>query len=181
MIKKEDLLRIVFLFMCVIHLSYGQENNKDIFEIARSGSLDDFKGLVKGDMKLLDQKSNTGYTPLILACYNGNEKVAMYIADNTEDINLNNGYGTALMAATFKGNTTLVKYLLKKKANTNITDANGTTALHYAVTFNLENIAELLVKSGAKYNLKDNRGNSAKDYALLKKNERLLTLFKYKS
>ena len=57
-------------------------------------------------------------------------------------------------------------------------DLSGKTALHYAVVFNSYEIVEFLIKAGAKFDLKDNRGNTAKDYAKLKSNKKILTLFK---
>ncbi|SNR15441.1 ankyrin repeat domain-containing protein [Tenacibaculum jejuense] len=170
-------LSIALLLFSYINL-FSQESNKDIFSIARSGSITDLKNILEEKPELIDQKNMAGYTPLILACYSGNNEVAKYIVDKSNNINLNNGYGTALMAAVVKGNKELVSYLLSKKADVNVYDANGTTALHYAVIFNLNPIAEELVNAGAKYDIKDNRGNTAKDYAVLKKNQKLLTLFK---
>lgn len=176
--KNNYYLIILISFVLLPFSIVSQEKTTTIFDIARTGSLSEIKEFKKENPKAIDSKNDSGYTPLILACYNGNNEVAKYIIDNCKDVNLNNGYGTALMAATIKGNIELVNYLLKKDADTNIADSNGTTALHYAVIFNLDDIAEALVKSGAKYNLKDNRGNTAKDYALLKNKKRLLTLFK---
>ncbi len=176
--RKKNFLFGMLILLLNMYVVFSQKSNSDIFQIAKTGSLSELKSLLESNPKLVDQTNEAGYTPLILSCYNGNKEVAMYMIDKSKNINLNNGYGTALMAATVKGNYELVEYLLEKKADTNIADSNGTTALHYAIIFNLENIAELLVKSGAKYDLKDNRGNSAKDYAILKKNKKLLTLFK---
>jgi len=75
-------------------------------------------------------------------------------------------------------NISITKLLLEKEAKTNITDANGTTALHYATLFKQTEIAKLLVEAGANYNLKDGNGKSAYDYALINNNKELLTLFK---
>lgn len=166
------------LFLLLSISSYSQEENKDIFSVARSGSLVEMKKILKEKPELIDKKNMAGYTPLILACYSGNNDVAKYIVDKSSNINLNNGYGTALMASVVKKNEELVTYLLSHEADVNISDSNGTTALHYAVIFNLNQIAEKLIKSGAKYDIKDNRGNTAKDYATLKNNQKLLTLFK---
>lgn len=168
----------VFFFFSTLFSSFSQESKSDIFDIARSGTLMELKELLSKNPKSIDEKNKSGYTPLILACYNENDVVAKYIIDNCNDVNLNSGYGTALMAATIKKNEYLVDYLLKKKADVNISDANGTTALHYAIIFNLNSIAEKLIKAGAKYNLKDSRGNTAKDYAILKNKSELLILFK---
>lgn len=169
---------ITFFIFLNFSLLYSQEKSADIFQIARNGSVTELKQILKQDPLAINKTNLSGYTPLILACYNGNDQVAKYLVENDADIDLNNGYGTALMAATIKGNAALVTFLLKHKANVNLSDTNGTTALHYAVIFNLDEIAELLYKAGAKYDIKDGRGNTAKDYALLKNKTKLVTLFK---
>lgn len=175
----KNYFKLLTIFLLLLSYSlFSQQENLDIFSIARSGSLTDLKTILEKKPESIDQKNMSGYTPLILACYSGNNEVAKYIIDKSNNIDLSNGYGTALMASVVKGNEELVTYLLSNKADVNISDDNGTTALHYAVIFNLEKIAEKLINSGAKYNLKDNRGNTAKDYATLKNNQKILTLFK---
>jgi len=174
--KINQLLVLLLLLVNSFQIVFAQDENKTVFQLARSGNLEDFKAMIKKKPALIDAQNEQGYSPLILACYNGNDKVAEYIINHCKDINFNNGYGTALMAATIKGNLHLVNYLLEKKADVNLTDSNGTTALHYAVIFNLDAIAKQLIKSGAKYNLKDNRGKTAKDYAVLKNKTTLLNL-----
>ena len=153
---------IQFTFLLFLNFaSFSQVDKTDIFSIARSGSLTDLKEILEDKPELIDQKNLAGYTPLILACYSGNNQVAKYIVDRTNTINLNNGYGTALMASVVKANEELVNYLLEHDADVNVSDANGTTALHYAVIFNKSSIAEKLIKSNARFDLKDNRGNTA--------------------
>lgn len=156
-----------------------QENRANkIFNIARSGSIQELKELLKIHPFSIDMPNEAGYNALTLACYNSNNEVAKYIVENTKDINANNGYGTALMAATVKGNVELVEYLVQHNADVNISDTNGKTALHYAVVFNSYEIVKFLIKSGAELDLTDNRRNTAKDYAKLKSNKKILTLFK---
>lgn len=170
-------MTLLLLFVSVSGLT--QENRaNEIFDIARNGSLQELKELLKVHPLSIDMPNEAGYNALTLACYNSNNEVAKYIVEKTKDINANNGYGTALMAATVKGNMELVEYLVQHNADMNVFDTNGKTALHYAVVFNSYEIVEFLIKSGAKLDLRDNRGNTAKDYAKLKSNKRILTLFK---
>lgn len=165
---------LLFLFINISIVS-GQNN---IFDVCRKGNLEDIIKLHKTDSNIVNKKNNEGYTPLILACYHGNEPVVSFLVDNVDDINGSSAYGTPLMAAVVKGNLPITKLLIAKKAKTNIADANGTTALHYATLFKQNEIAKLLVEAGASYNLKDGNGKSAYDYALINNNKELLTLFK---
>lgn len=171
--------KMVLLLLFVSVSGMTQENKaNEIFDIARNGSLQELKELLKVHPLSIDMPNEAGYNALTLACYNSNNEVAKYIVEKTKDINANNGYGTALMAATVKGNVELVEYLVQHNADMDVFDTNGKTALHYAVVFNSYEIVEFLIKSGAKLDLRDNRGNTAKDYAKLKSNKRILTLFK---
>ena len=81
------------------------------------------------------------------------------------------------MAAVVKNNKELVEELIKNKVKLNIADQNQTTALHYAVTFSYIDIVKLLVNAKADSSLKDNRGNSALDYAKLIGNQKIIQLF----
>lgn len=171
--------KMALLIMFISITGIAQENKvNQIFDIARNGSLQELKELLKSYPLVIDMPNDAGYNALTLACYSGNNEVAKYIVEQTKNINSNNGYGTALMAATVKGNIELVEYLVHHNADMNISDANGKTALHYAVVFNSYDIVEFLIKAGAKFDLKDNSGNTAKDYAKLKSNKKILTLFK---
>lgn len=147
----------------------AQEVN--IFDIAREGSLVQLKKAVEKDTNVINKINKSGYSPLTLACYYGNNEVAKYLIENVKDINSNSGYGTALMAAVVKKNVELTRFLLEHKADPNIADSNGTTAMHYAVIFENLELVKLLVKAKANTNLKDNRGNTAIDYVRINKNE----------
>ncbi|MBD0832292.1 ankyrin repeat domain-containing protein [Aestuariibaculum sediminum] len=168
---------ILFLFSFVLSSTFSWAQN-DIFNISRNGSLDDLLSLYKQDPNCINTTNQAGYSPLILACYHGNEEVAFFLIEHSNDINGSSHYGTPLMAAVVKKNIDITKKLLDKKADPNIPDLNGTTALHYATLFKATEIAKLLIESGADYNLKDGNDKSAYDYALINNNKELLTLFK---
>lgn len=158
-------------------LSFSFAQN-DIFDACRKGTVNDVISIYNKDKTSINKTNEIGYTPLILACYHGNEKVVEFLVERVEDINGSSDYGTPLMAAVVKGNTKIIEMLLDKNADTNIADVNGTTALHYATLFKQPEIVELLVNAGAKADIKDGRGQSAMDYALLNKNEQILKILK---
>jgi len=169
------------LFFIVFFMSAIQAfSQSDVFNIARSGTLEELKAVMKNEPDIINKTNPDGYSPLILACYKGNVEVAGFLIKNVKDINFTTPMGTALMAATVKKNTEIVKLLLENKANPNITDANGSTALIYASIFKSYDIAELLVKYKSDDTLKDNRGNSAFDYAILADDDKLVQILKAK-
>lgn len=166
----------ICLLLFVSSKCFAQE--KSIFDIARSGSVTELKTLVESNPDIINSSSKDGYTPLTLACYSGNNKVAEYLINNVKDINSKSSYGTPLMAAVVKNNIEITKLLIESKVDINATDPNGTSALHYAVMFGLEDVIKLLVAAKANTTQKDNRGNSAIDYANIKGNTNIIQLLK---
>ncbi|WP_405337758.1 ankyrin repeat domain-containing protein [Psychroserpens sp.] len=154
-------------------LSYGQEN---IFDIARSGSIEDVKKLMTINSDTINIADSNGHLPLTLACYRGNTDVAVFLASKVKNIDGISDYGTPLMAAVYKNRTEIVEHLIKQNANVNFADTNGTTALHYAIFLKNESIIKLLVDANADVTFKDNRGNNAINYAAMTQNESIIKL-----
>ncbi|MEO8515279.1 MAG: ankyrin repeat domain-containing protein [Flavobacterium sp.] len=169
---------ILFFFLFITTIPVFSQN--DVFNVARSGTVDDLKTIIKSNPDLINATNADGYSPLILACYKGNLPVAEFLIKNVKNINYTTAMGTALMAATVKKQTQLVQLLLENKANPNITDVNGTTALIYASIFKSYDIAQLLVKYNGDNGHKDSRGNSAVDYAILADDDKLIQILKTK-
>jgi len=159
------------LFSSIVALA-----QKDIFDVARSGNVEEVKQLMSINPDTINIINNRGYIPLTLACYNGNEAVGLFLISQVKDINGDSKYGTPLMAAVFKGQVSLSKALLEKGANPDIVDVNKTTPLHYAVLLNNEILIELLMDFNADTALKDSRGKTALDYALMDNNETIIGL-----
>mgnify|MGYP001942332703 CR=1 FL=1 len=168
---------------CLINLlliSSFAFSQKTIFDIARFGTVEDVKALMTINSDTINTIDTNGYVALTLACYKGNQDVALFLAANVKDIDGNSNYGTPLMAAVYKNRPVIVERLLELKANPNLADVNGTTPLHYAIIFKNERIIKLLMDADADVDFKDNRGNTAKDYAAMTKNESILKLINKK-
>ncbi|WP_269235115.1 ankyrin repeat domain-containing protein [Flavobacterium flavigenum] len=168
-------LLVAIAFLCYF-ISTAQEKN--VFDIARSGTLAEIQNLYKSNPDLINSLNESKTSPLILACYRGNIQVAQFLIENVKDINYNSDMGTALMAATYKNYPELVKKLLEKKANPNATDANGITALSLAVQFKNTELVKLLLDYKADKTIKDNQGKTAFEYAVFSQNEPIINLLK---
>ncbi len=153
-------------------------SQKNIFEVARSGSVNDVKALMAINADTINTVENSGYLPLILACYNGNREVAVFLIERVKDINGTSKMGTPLMAAVFKDDVAIVEALLAMNADPNIADANGTSALHYAILNRNEAVIKLLLDANADVSFKDKRGNSALDYGKMTQNQIIINLLK---
>ncbi len=174
-IKKQTLLLcIVMLSTCAL---FAQ---KTVFDISRSGTVAELDELYKQNPNIINTANENGYSPLVLACYSGNDAVVTFLADKVENINGATNYGSPLMAATVKGHIKIVNILLKYKADPNITDVKGVTAAHYAVMFRKYSIIEMLVEAKADFSLKDNNGKSALDYAKNYNDEKINKLLNIK-
>lgn len=159
-------------------LTFAQEKAKNIFDIARTGTVSEVKDLMKKNPNVINENNESGFSPLILACYRGNVEVAKFLIDNVKDINYKSKEGTALSGLSFRYNKELVEYLLKKNADPNIADANGTTPLFWAVNSGNKELTELLLKYKADKTLKDVQGMTPFEYALQTNNKEIINLLK---
>lgn len=173
--KKLIIILSIFLGLTI---TFAQEKTKSIFDVARTGTVEEVKELIKQDPDVINQTNESGFTPLILACYRGNVEVAKFLIDNVKDINYRSGDGTALSGLAVKYNKDLVEYLLNKNADPNIADANGATPLFWAVKFGNKELAELLLKHKADKTIKDSQGMTPFEYALQTNNKEIINLLK---
>ncbi|MDB1124362.1 ankyrin repeat domain-containing protein [Vibrio algarum] len=107
-------------------------NEPDIYDFARLG---DFRGLADtlslNSNLNLDAKNHRGYSPLMLAVYNGHRDFCEALLRSGADVNSTDLMGnTVLMASAFKGNVDIIELLLqfgaitthKNQANMNVRD-----------------------------------------------------------
>lgn len=170
-------LIIIFSFLFVQGLN-AQNNDKNIFDIARSGTLEEAQNLVSLIPDAVNQTDSHGFSPLILACYRGNIEVAKYLLKHVKDINYLSREGSALAAVSVNYNKEMVQELLEYGADPNLADSNGTTPLFWATKSGNIELAELLIKYHADKNLTDGQGKTAFEYALLANNEELVNILK---
>jgi uncharacterized protein len=167
---------MVFLF-CMSGI-IAQETKKDIYDIARKGTVAEATALIASNPKLVLEANKDGFSALVLAIYRGNNEVAKLLVDKGSDINGNSDMGSPLMAAVVKGNNEMAKFLLEKKANPNLADANGITALIYAVQFQNMEVLELLLKNKANKAHQDKQGKTAFEHAAFSGNEKIINQLK---
>ncbi len=170
----------LFFLMLVISmptLSVGQQVT-DVFEVARKGTISQAEAIVKANPKAFNVINENGFSPLILACYRGNNEVAKFIISQGADINAKSDMGSALMACIVKGNNEIAQFLIANKADLNLVDNQGTTALMYAVQFKNTAIIKLLLANNANKELKDNKGKTAFEYAVFSNDEAIINLLK---
>ena len=161
---------ILCFFILCSTVVFSQDN---IFEISRTGTAVQMEEIYKSKPELIYSKNEHGYSPLTLACYNGNLEVVKFLVSKLDTVNEESKYGTPLMAATYKGFSDIVKVLLDKNADTNLQDDKGETVGHYAVFFKKYDIIKLLVEAKANFEIKNQRNQTAIDYANMYKDEQI--------
>jgi ankyrin repeat protein len=166
------------IFILLINQFTFSQDKLDLFEIARRGTVDQVEAILYANKNAFNIVNNQGFSPLVLACYNGNNKVAKLLVETGCDINSNSKMGTPLMATIVKGNIPLAKLLIEKNADLNLQDTNGTTALIYAVQFQNLDIIKLLIQHNVDKTHKDNLGKTAFEYAVFSKNDEIINLLK---
>lgn len=103
-----------------------------------------------------------GYTPLILASYNGHEAATDLLLRRGADPNLADGKGsTALSGVAFKGDLSIATRLIAAGALIDKPNHVGRTPLMFAVMFGREAMAAFLLEHGADPNHCDGEGASA--------------------
>ena len=150
---------------------------KDVFELCRNGNTTDLKILLQQDTSLINFKQSNGFTPFIIATYNGQVAVSKLLIEQGADINAQDRSGnTALMGLCFNGNVELVKLLLNSKVTVNQLNYNHASALIFAATFGRAEIIQMLLKAGADKSIKDSNGKTAYDQAIMQGNDAIAQL-----
>ncbi|GEN69397.1 ankyrin repeat domain-containing protein [Chryseobacterium rhizosphaerae] len=169
---------ILLLMVFLGSLVFAQEKAKSIFDIARSGTVTEVQEIMKQNPDVINQTNESGFSPLILACYRGNVEVAKFLIDHVKDVNYKSDEGTALSGLSVKYNKDLVERLLKKNADPNIADTTGYTPLFWAVKFGNKELVELLLKYNADKTKKDSMGMTPFEYALKTDKKDIINLLK---
>lgn len=162
----------------LLFLNFAAFSQKSVFDIARTGSLDEIKILFEENPKAVNEVNENGYSTLILATYRSNNDVAKYLIEVIDDIDYTCSLGSALMAATYKLNTEIVESLLIKGANPDKVDENGQTALMLASQFGNKDIVSLLLEHKADKTILNKEGKSAFEFAVFSGNNEIIELLK---
>src|SRR5882757_283193 len=131
------------------------------FDAAREGRVDLLDGLIKDRMDV-DLRDSRGFTPLILAAYNGQlAAVDFHIGRGANPCAVDPKGNSSLMGVAFKGDAKVAARLLAERCDVNAANHAGQTALMMAALFGRTDVVKLLVEHGADPTLKDLSGNTA--------------------
>lgn len=145
-----------------------------LFDAARIGRVDMIDTLLKAgaDVNGYDQR---GFTPLILAAYNGQAAaVEALLAGSADPCKPDAKQGnTAQMGVAFKGDDAIATRLLKTSCDVNARNKAGQTALMMAALFGRTAQIDMLLAAGADRAIADATGSTAASVAAAQGNDRL--------
>jgi ankyrin repeat protein len=171
-----NLLRVLLI---ILIFTASRVSAQSIFDIARSGSGQQMQKLLKKHPEQLNQTSEHGATPLLLATYRGNHEVAAVLLEAGADPNQCFKEGAPIYGVIFKGDAQMLDLLLKKGVDVNQVcqlDELG-YPIHLAINLlRFEQIKQLL-GAGVRLDVRDAQGRSVTDLLRLHQNPELTALF----
>ena len=110
------------------------ENTETFFSEIRNGDIEAVGKMLKANQDLVNTKDQRGSSPLILATYYNQMKIANLLLDHEAKIDTKDSSGnTALMGVCFKGFFELAKLLIESGAKLKLkSDMRNMTALKWA-------------------------------------------------
>lgn len=118
----------------------------NLHDFARTGDLRGLANSLSHSPDIdLDAKNVRGYSPLMLAVYNGQQDFCEALLRCGADVNSTDAVGNSLlMGAAFKGNLHILKLLLRFNANLTLKNKSKMTARDWAVMFKRREIISYL-------------------------------------
>lgn len=126
-----------------------------------------------------ENEGDAGWTPLMIATELRNIEFAETLLELKADVNVrdNNGRTALMLAAKYRNDaelringaaeiqTRLIQMIAEGNADFNLADNDGKTALMLAAEFGSPEAVSILIQKGANINPRDDRGNTALNYA----------------
>ncbi len=134
---------------------------------AAEGGIRSVRLLLEAGAKVHAKQQNTvGFGALNQAAYFGHHECIIDLVDWGADVNALDGHGgTPLVAAALNGEIECVRVLLACKADVNKATKRGSTPLMKAAKYSHNKVVRMLIVAGAKKDLKDGVGKTAREIA----------------
>ncbi|XP_037297382.1 ankyrin repeat, SAM and basic leucine zipper domain-containing protein 1 [Manduca sexta] len=140
----------------------------DLQEAIINGNVEDVEKIVTGDLNnSVDIKLDSGWTPLMHACFHAQDKIVKYLLDMGADANLHADSVTPIMAACSNSSASndtilsIVNNLICKDCILNIGDKYGQTPLMRAISSSRVAVAQKLLDMNVNIEMRDQQGWTA--------------------
>ena len=163
------------LFIVLSHSVHSQS----IFDLARSGTVDEMKTYLDNNPEHLNLISEHGSSPFLLAAYRGNNAVATLLIEKGADLTYCYGEGSAIYALIYKNNLELIEEVLKKGVNVNDTCQFEQLGypIHFAMTLKRYEVIKLLLENTIDLDVKDQQSRTISQLLSLYNDPKLYELF----
>jgi ankyrin repeat protein len=133
---------------------------QSIFDLARSGTVDEMQTYLDKNPEHINQISENGFSAFLLAAYRGNNKVANLLIEKGADLSSCYSEGSAIYALIYKNNTELLTAILKKGVNVNDTCQFQQLGypIHFALSLQRYEVISLLFNYNIDLEVKDPQG-----------------------
>jgi ankyrin repeat protein len=151
----------------------------DLFAATMAGKQTTVAERLAADPGLVNTYSHDGWTPLHLAAFFGQPRIAETLLNNGADVQArsrNQMANTPLHAAVAGRQAEIARILLAHGADVNAKQQGGYTVLHSAAQNGDLELAETLIAAGANVNARADNNQSALDFALTKGHQALVDL-----
>lgn len=170
------MIRILFIFLLFSATSFGQS----IHDLARNGDVVAMKKLLDEQPNQVNQLSEQGLSPFLLAAYRGNNESAKLLLERGADVKTCFSEGSAIYGVIYKNNMEIFELLLQKGVSVNDTCqfAQFGTPLHFAMSLRRYELIERILKEYPNMKMFDQNGKSINQLLTLYNDEKLNNLFK---
>jgi ankyrin repeat protein len=170
------MIRLLFIFLVLSVTSYGQS----IHDLARSGDVVAMKKLLDEQPNQVNQLSDQGLSPFLLAAYRGNNDAAKLLVERGADVKTCFSEGSAIYGVIYKNNFQMLELLLKQGVSVNDTcqfDQFG-SPLHFAMNLRRYELIERILQENPNMELLDQNGKSINQLLTIYNDEKLNKIFK---
>ena len=170
------MIRLFFIFLVLSATSHGQS----IHDLARAGDVVAMKKLLDEQPNQVNQLSEQGLSPFLLAAYRGNNEAAKLLLERGADVKTCFAEGSAVYGVIYKNNVQIFDLLLQQGVSVNDTCqfTQFGTPLHFAMSLKRYDLIERILKEKPKMTILDQNGKSIKELLTLYNDEKLNNLFK---
>ncbi len=170
----------IVLFLIFNLLLNNRCNAQEVFDLARTGSVQQMTKHLKKHPDDLNRVSEQGASPFLLAAYKGNNEVAMLLIVKGADIKQCYPEGSVLYALIYKNNLALLDTIIAKGVNVNDTCnfSQFGYPIHFALALQRYEIVERLFLQDLNLSIKDQQGRTIEQLLVLYNDPKYYEIFK---